>query len=934
MQSFKTKCRQEPFKLPSMVDQFVKLKLIKMKNLLLLFLLLTGFSTLAGTIKVTNGNDAGPGSLRQAISQAHDGDSIVFINASGSSSSSKQTIIVNTVPTASISGNASFCARGYTLLNSNATAGSGTINSYQWQESGNTISGATNATFVAFAAGTYTVVVTNSNNCSTTSIPFAVTVNANPTASVSGNASFCAGGNTLLSSNATAGSGTISSIVWKSNSGIVGEFNATYTALTADIYDVEVTNSNGCSTQSIPFTVTVNAVPTASISGTASFCARGYTLLNSNATAGSGTINSYQWKLGGNTISGATNVNYTATTAGSYTVVVTNSNGCSFTSAALAVTVNALTVISSSPVSQTINALNNAIFSVTATGTSPITYQWQQTTDGGTTFNNLSDAGVYSGTATNTLNLAVVPISMTGYQYRCMVTGLCGTATSNAATLTVSKRPTVITYTGDNSEQYSDQQTLTALLIDKQSTLVLSGKTVSFSLGTQSVTGITNASGIAGTTLMMYQNVGSYNVISSFAGDATYDISSATNPFYITKENAITDYTGPEFISVPCATCATTSILLSASVKDTTAVYPLNDKYPGDIRKARVKFINLNTGLDISGWLTPGLVSATDTTRGIVSFNWTVTLPSTSYDVYLIGVVVDNNGSAGNYIGSTQSVLSISRSSLTEFITGGGDVIPTSSNGQYASDAARKLNFGFNVKYNKSNTNLQGNMNVMFRRGGRVYQIKSTSLSGLSINSTNPCSKKAIFSSKANLTDITNPALPVSIYGGITLQVTMTDNGDPGNTDMIGITLLNGSNLVYSSNWVSTKTTELVLNGGNLVIRNGVNCSSSLIARNAIVNNEGDVTASPISIRAYPNPSRGITTFNYSLPKEMHVNLSVYNSLGQMQVQLVEGRMPAGSHQARFNGSSLAAGIYLYVLRTTDASGNPIVTNGKLVIAR
>lgn len=66
----------------------------------------------------------------------------------------------------------------------------------------------------------------------------------------------------------------------------------------------------------------------------------------------------------------------------------------------------------------------------------------------------------------------------------------------------------------------------------------------------------------------------------------------------------------------------------------------------------------------------------------------------------------------------------------------------------------------------------------------------------------------------------------------------------------------------------------------------------------------------------------------------MHVNLSVYNSLGEMQVQLVEGIMPAGSHQARFNGSSLAAGIYLYALRTTDASGNPIVINGKLVIAR
>ena len=101
---------------------------------------------------------------------------------------------------------------------------------------------------------------------------------------------------------------------------------------------------------------------------------------------------------------------------------------------------------------------------------------------------------------------------------------------------------------------------------------------------------------------------------------------------------------------------------------------------------------------DISGWLTPGLVSSADTTSGIVSYNWTVALPSTSYEVYSIGVVVDNNGIAGNYIGRGETVLSISRSSLNEFITGGGNVIPMSSAGAYASDAGRKMHFGFNVK--------------------------------------------------------------------------------------------------------------------------------------------------------------------------------------------------------------------------------------------
>ena len=588
----------------------------------------------------------------------------------------------------------------------------------------------------------------------------------------------------------------------------------------------------------------------------------------------------------------------------------------------------------SNPVNQIIYAQNNTSFNVAATGTGVLSYQWQLSTDGGVNFSNITDNTIYSGSLTITLSLTNVPITMNGYKYRCVVTGLCSLATSNPAGLIVNKRPTFITYTGDNSEQYSDIQTLTAALKDQLSNTVLNSKTISFTIGTQSATGITNASGSASSTLNMYQNVGSYNLVSAFAGDATYEASTDNGQFTITKENAITDYTGPEFISVPCTTCATTTILLTASVRDTTAVYPTNDIYPGDIRKARVKFVNLNTMADISGWLTPGLVSSADTTSGIVSFSWTVALPSTSYDVYSIGVLVDNNGTAGNYIGKSETVLSVSRSALTEFITGGGNVIPVSSAGSYASDAGNKLHFGFNVKYNKSGTNLQGNMNVIYRRGGRVYQIKATSLTSLSITSTNPCSKKAIFSSKANLTDITNPALPISIYGGITLQVTMTDNGEPGITDLIGITLLNGNSIVYSSNWVSTMTKELLLNRGNIKVQNGVDCNTSkiVIKTPVVAITEGSIFT--MSINAYPNPFINHTIIRYTLNEPMQTSLTLYDSKGIKLAQLVNARMSAGIHEARLDGTKLAAGVYLYLLETVDARGKMNTLNGKLVVQR
>ena len=115
-------------------------------------------------------------------------------------------------------------------------------------------------------------------------------------------------------------------------------------------------------------------------------------------------------------------------------------------------------------------------------------------------------------------------------------------------------------------------------------------------------------------------------------------------------------------------------------------------------------------------------------------------------------------------------------------------------------------------------TNLQGNVNIIVRASdGKVYQIKANSMTSLSTKVT---AGTASFVSKANLTDITNALSPTSLGGNYTLQMTMKDNGNPGSTDTIGITLRDsGGALLFSSNWSGTNTREQTLNGGNLVVR-------------------------------------------------------------------------------------------------------------------
>lgn len=57
----------------------------------------------------------------------------------------------------------------------------------------------------------------------------------------------------------------------------------------------------------------------------------------------------------------------------------------------------------------------------------------------------------------------------------------------------------------------------------------------------------------------------------------------------------------------------------------------------------------------------------------------------------------------------------------------------------------------------------------------------------------------------------------MSLGGNPTLQLTMTDKGEPIER-FIGVTLWQGSTLLYSSGWNRSKTLEKLSNGGNLVV--------------------------------------------------------------------------------------------------------------------
>jgi hypothetical protein len=85
----------------------------------------------------------------------------------------------------------------------------------------------------------------------------------------------------------------------------------------------------------------------------------------------------------------------------------------------------------------------------------------------------------------------------------------------------------------------------------------------------------------------------------------------------------------------------------------------------------------------------------------------------------------------------------------------------------------------------------------------------------------------------------------------------------------------------------------------------------------------------PALFQNYPNPFNPSTTIRYGLPQRSAVTLSVYNTLGQKVIALVQETQDAGYHEAKFDGSGLSSGAYFYQLQ---AGG--FLRTGRLLLLR
>ncbi|MCO5260797.1 MAG: gliding motility-associated C-terminal domain-containing protein [Crocinitomicaceae bacterium] len=395
--------------------------------------------TVSASVSISSYSWSGTTTTNQDLSAPAGSYTLTVTDANGCTAQSGPYTI-GTAPVPSISGTAVIinanCNNGGSITGLTASSGVGAL-TYSWNGTSSSTIDTTNA-----AAGSYTLTVTDANGCTAQSGPYQINTDANPVIS----------GTAVVTDATCTTQGSITGLSASGVGTLTYEWNST-TSSTIDLsnaangnYTLTVTDGNGCSTQSGPYTINITGGPT--ISGTPVItdetCLHTGSITGLIVTGGTGTI-TYSWN---STITSSADL--TNAPAGSYTLYVADGNGCISQSGPYTINQIAAPVISGTPtIVDATCSQGGSISGLTVTGgAQPYSYSWNSGTYTTLDIAN-APAGSYTLTLTDNNGCIVTSGPYTiGSQG---AVGISGTAVVAAATCTTGGSITGLSASGGSA---------------------------------------------------------------------------------------------------------------------------------------------------------------------------------------------------------------------------------------------------------------------------------------------------------------------------------------------------------------------------------------------------------------------------------------------------------------------------------------------------
>jgi len=798
-------------------------------------------------------------------------------------------------------------------------------------------------------AGTYSVVVTDANGCTVN----ASVIIAQPSAALALNMTVtsvnCNGG-TDGSVDLSVTGGTAPYAYNWSNGGNSQDLNG----VAAGVYMVTVTDANGCESMG---TATVNQPAlalTLQTPAVTNVSCNGGTNGMVNITVSGGTAPyTYAWN------NGAITEDLSNVAAGTYSVVVTDANGCTATTSA---TVTEPSVLTASAVATNVSCFGGNNGSVTLTvsgGTAPYTYNW----GGGVVTQNLSNvpAGAYNVVVTDA-NGCIVSAGATVTQPASAVaaTGtishvLCNGGSTGAITLNVTGGTAPYTYLWSNGSTLKNQNGLAAaiysvvvtdangctasqsfLVNQPNNPLVVAGSTVSNVTCFNGNNGSVDITVSGGTPPYSFawsnggvsedlNNVaaGSYTVVITDNNGCTY----TGGPFVVTQPSSgiSAQVTGTSNVSCNGGNDGSVNIFVSGGTAPYTYQWS-NGAITQNLSSVGVGTYTVNitdangcTAVLSTSISQPAALSATINVTNVSCFGSATGVA----DLSVVGGTAPytynwNNGA------NTEDLNGVVAGSYNVVITDANGCVTTASATIGQPTAISTTMFKTNVSCNGST---DGTATITVSGGTPPYAYtwvtgdNTASVTGLGagwygvvVTDANGCSVadsvQIMEPAALSLTIQGSPAQATAVVTGGTAPYTYLWTGSQGNVPQTSQTAIGLVSVVYT-----VQVTDF----------NGCTVSGTIDMADFNIGIEEPVYNFGAGITMYPNPTSDVTYVEYEFNTSVDLTVQVYNALGEAIITANEYDSAYG--KVRLDVADLADGVYFVVI--TDGTN---VENKRLVI--